>query len=84
MASTNVPLEVPLVVHKTVFSLVAIAVAVNTVPSQIVSFAVVLTVGAGLIVITISSKSIKPHNASDFDCNLRVTEFNNKSAAEKL
>ena len=83
-AFVNVPLDVPLVVHNTEFSFVAVAVAVKTVPSQIVSFGVVVTTGAGLMVMTISSKSVKAHKASDWATNRNVTEFNNKSAAEKL
>jgi len=58
-------LEVPPVVHNTVISFVAVAFAVNTVPSHIVSFGAVVTVGAGLIVITISSESVKVHVPSD-------------------
>ena len=83
-ALVNVPFDVPLVVHNTVFSFVAVAVAVNTVPSHIVSFGVVVTIGAGLMVITISLKSVKAHKASDFATKRKVTVFNNKSAAEKL
>ena len=84
MASTNVPFDVPTTDHNNELWFNGVALAVKTSPSHTFPVGRVLTVGAGLIVITISSKSIKPHNASDFACNLRVTEFNNKSAAEKL
>ena len=80
----KVPFDVPTVDHNIDAALVAVADAVNTESWQTVSFGAVVTVGALVMFIVISSKSVNAQIASDFASNLSVTEFEFKSAAEKL
>ena len=83
-ALVKVPFDVPTVDHNIEAALVAVADAVYTVSWQTVSVGAVVTVGALVMFIVISSKSVNAHKASDWATNRKVTEFEFKSAAEKL
>ena len=84
LAFANNPFEVPIVDHKTEELFVAVADAVKIAPWQTTPVGAVVTVGAFVILIVISLKSVKGQFAVLEAVNLKVTEPLAISAALKV